>query len=197
MHGPWHLGINTNKERVCLEQRSAHETLTVFKKCVFSCFPRKWLSISSLAELTILGRLTTAILSLPNDHNKPNQNQKNFFWRYLMSADCLIYIWPKFCVLRLMTILQCCRQCTQSAAISEGEEKIIIQLCYFCKSDASNLWEKRVCAYMDFLCSTLLYNLSMLEDRTKKPLTLSQSGLPTRTFCAFWKICSKGWYWFF
>lgn len=104
MHRPWRLGINTSKERVCLEQRSAHEILTVSKKCVFICFPRKWLSISYLAEFTILDRLTTAILSLPNDQNKPNQNKKNFFWRYLISTNCLIYIWPKFCVLRLLTI---------------------------------------------------------------------------------------------
>lgn len=62
----------------------------------------KWLSISSLAEFTSLDRLTAAILSLIKDQIK--SEQKNFFWKYLMSASCLTFIWSKFCVLRLSTI---------------------------------------------------------------------------------------------
>lgn len=86
MHRPWHLGINTIEERVCLEQRSACEIITVFKKCGFSCFPRKCLSISSLPEFTILDRLTTAILSLGKDQNKPIQNEKTSF----ENTSCLL-----------------------------------------------------------------------------------------------------------
>lgn len=53
--------------------------LLVLKKCSFSCFPRKWLSISSLADFTILDRLTTVILSLGKDQTKPNQNKRTSF----------------------------------------------------------------------------------------------------------------------
>lgn len=60
------------------------------------------------------------------------------------------------------------------------------QLCYLRRSNASNLSENSVCAYMNFLYSTLSYNLPMVEGGTQKPLTFFvQSGLPRHEYCVF------------
>lgn len=138
---------------------------SVFLKCIFSYFPKKLLSISSLAVVTSLDRLAMAILSLVKDQTKL---KKISYWKYLVSARCLTFIWPRFCALRLLTICAVhCRQCTQSATSLEGEEKTIRQFCHLHRNDASNLCEKWVCAYMDFLYSALSYNLPILESRTQ------------------------------
>lgn len=87
--------------------------LVFLKAWIFSCFPRKWLSISSLAEFTISDRLTTAILRLGKDQNKPSQNKKTSFentWCLLAAlfAPDLIFVYlhcwqyTVWCMLQIM-----------------------------------------------------------------------------------------------
>lgn len=79
IHRLWHWASIQAKQGFVSNKAAHNEILTVFKKCIFSCFPRKWLSISSLADFTILDRLTTVILSLGKDQTKPNQNKRTSF----------------------------------------------------------------------------------------------------------------------
>lgn len=115
------VDTNTGKSKGLNGIRVQQKTLHNFKNAFLNTSQK--FSIYSSTQLTSLGRTRIQILSLLENQIKPNQNKTASFWKHLMSATCLIFIWPKFCVLRLLTVLILQTMYTECCLLWRGKKK--------------------------------------------------------------------------
>lgn len=117
-----------------------------------------------------------------------------------MPATCLIFIWLKFCVLRLLTVLILQTMYTECCLLWRGKKKPL----HSAATSGGLMPAATVTMYVNcaFVPTLILYiahyqRLPMLEVRTQTQWCFAHYGLSSHehlSVCWFWKQCNKAWH---